>query len=176
MSVPHTHLEALLDRIRNRTERPSAPPLAHSERAIVEHLETHAEHEAQALRAYEDLAVASPDEHVRYLAHLILDDEVYHHQLLAEMLGRVRSDAAWMTTDPSIPWVRTPRDRRALMDATARLLREERADLRLTRSLKRQLRSQRKTSLLWVIADVLEADTHKHIRMLEFLRRSARQR
>ena len=176
MSVPRTHLEALLERIRTRVDRPSGPPLAQSERAIVEQLETHAEHEADALRAYEELAATSPDEHVRYLAHLILDDEVYHHQLLAEMLDRVRSDAGWMTTDPSIPWVRTPRDRRALMDTTAHLIREERADLRLTRSLKRHLRAQRRTSLLWMMAEVLELDTRKHIRILEFLRRTARQR
>ena len=174
MSVPHTHLETLLARIRARVDQTSGPPLAQSEREVVEQLEAHAEHEAEVLRAYEDLAATSPDEHVRYLAHLILDDEVYHHQLLAEMLHRVRSDAGWMPTDPNIPWVRTPRDRRALLDTTAGLLREERADLRLTRRLKRRLRPQRHTSLLWVMADVLELDTRKHIRILEFLRRSTR--
>lgn len=175
MSVPHTHLEALLARIRARVDRPGGPPPAQSERAVIEQLEAHAGHEAEVLHAYEELAATSPDGHVRYLAHLILDDEVYHHQLLAEMLDRVRSDAGWISTDPDIPWVRTPRDRRALLDTTARLLREERADLRLTRTLKRRLRPQRHTSLLWMMAEVLELDTRKHIRILEFLRRTARE-
>jgi hypothetical protein len=174
MSVPPTHLEAFLDRVRAQTTCPVGPPPTQSERAIIAQLEGHVEHEKEALEAYEQLAATSPDEHVRYLAHMVLDDEAHHHRVLAEMLNRVRSDAEWRPVEPSVPRVRTSQDSRALLDVTARLLKTEREDLRQVRALKRRLRPQRRTSLLWLMADVLELDTRKHLRILEFLRHTAR--
>ena len=173
MSVPHTQLEALMERARSREDGSRRPPPAEPERALIEHLETHAEHEAEVLRTYGELAATSSDDYVRYLARVILDDEQHHHELLAEMLDRVRSDANCLHTEPNIPFVRTSKDRDALRDATSRLMRAEREDLRMARTLKRRLRPQRKTSLLWIMTEVLELDTRKHLRLLAFLRRTA---
>lgn len=145
-----------------------------TDRLVADHLRRHLALEADALDDYESLC-DSEDAHVRYAARLLLDDEQRHHALLVSMLERVDADAAW-NPEPSIPWLRTPRDRRALSDAVSHLLRLERADLRAVRSLRRRLRAQRDTSLLWPLTDVLELDTRKHIRILKFLRRSSRVR
>lgn len=125
------------------------------------------------LCTYGELAATSPDDYVRYLAHVILDDELHHHELLTEMLVRLRSDANCLRAEPGIPFVRTPTDHEALRDATALLMRAEREDLRMVHALKRQLHPQRKTSLLWIMAELLELDTRKHLRLLTFLRRTA---
>lgn len=173
MSAPRTQLEALMERARSRDAGPRRPPPAEPERALIEHLETHAEHEAEVLRTYRELTATSSDDYVRYLARVILDDELHHHELLTEMLDRVRSDANCLHTEPSIPFVRTSTDSEALRAATTLLMRAEREDLRMVRALKRRLRPQRKTSLLWIMAEVLELDTRKHLRLLAFLRRTA---
>lgn len=175
MSIPPAPMERTVRGVRARSETPAGPQPSWLDQAMIEALESHIAHEEAALRTYGELATDSADAHVRYIAQMILEDETRHHRLLTDMLDRVRSDAAW-TTEPNIPWLRTPRDRRALLDTCRGLLREERRDLAATRALKRRLRPQRDTSLLWIMVEILELDTRKHIRILEFLRRSARLR
>jgi hypothetical protein len=169
-----TPLEALMARLRARTARPVGPQPSLSERELLELLESHAEHETEALHSYEELAGGSPDEHVRYVAALLLDDERRHHQLLAEMANRVRGDAEWRPLEPSVPHLGVSHDRAGLLDLTAQLMKTERHDLRRIRTLKRRLRRQRYQSLLSLVADILEFDTRKHIHMLAFLRAVAK--
>jgi hypothetical protein len=114
-----TPLEALMERLRARRARPVWPQPSLSEHELLELLESHAEHETEALHAYEDLAGESPDEHVRYVAALLLDDERRHHQLLAEMANRVRGDAEWRPLEPSVPHLGVSHDRTGLLDMTA---------------------------------------------------------
>jgi len=92
-----------MERLRRRSSRPVGPQPSKFERELLELLESHAAHETEALHAYGDLAGRSPDEHVRYVAGLLLEDERRHHQLLAEMVNRVRSDAEWRPVEPSVP-------------------------------------------------------------------------
>jgi hypothetical protein len=104
---------------------------------------------------------------------LILDDERRHHTVLDAMLDRVRAEVEWREPDSATPYIRSVQDRHALRESLSRLLADERTDLRRVRSLKRRLRRQRGTSMLWLMVDMLECDTRKHVRMLRFLRRTA---
>lgn len=174
MSMPPTHLERVMHRVRGRSGQPVGPQPSQADLALIELLADHVANEAEALHAWDELATEAPEPHVRYIAQLIVEDERLHHELLSEMLERARSDAQWQTTEPEIPWVRAPKDRRPLLLAIENLLRVEHSDLRRLRALKRGLRPQRRTSLLWALADVLEADTRKHLRLLKFLRRTAK--
>lgn len=174
MSMPPSQLEHIMNTMRNRSGHPIGPRPSEADEALIELLADHVANEDEALHAWTALAAESPEPHVRYVAALIVEDERVHHLLLSEMLGRVRADAEWQTTEPDVPWIRTPKDRRALLGAIDRLLRVERSDLRRLRILRRRLRTQRHTSLLWALADLLEADTRKHVRLLKFLRRTAK--
>lgn len=171
MSTP---LEALLERLRGQSVRPVGPSPSKSERELLELLELHADGEIDALRAYEALAGGSPDEHVRYVASLLLEDERHHHQLLAEMVNRVRGDAEWRPVEPSVPYLGVSHDRAGLLDMTAHLMDTERDDLRRIRVLKRRLRRHHSDSLLSLVTDILEFDTRKHLHILAFLRSTAR--
>jgi hypothetical protein len=75
METLSTPLEALMERLRGQSSRPVGPQPSMSERELLELLESHADHETEALHAYEELAGGSPDEHVRYVAGLLLADE-----------------------------------------------------------------------------------------------------
>ena len=145
-----------------------------SESELLELLESHADSESETLHAYEELAGKFPDEHVRYVAGLLLEDERRHHQLLTEMVNRVRGDAEWRPVEPSVPYLGVSHDRSGLLDVTAQLMDIERDDLRRIRRLKRRLRRQRYHSLLSLGADILEFDTRKHLHILAFLRAAAR--
>lgn len=174
MSIPPTDLESVMQGVRSRSGHPVGPQPSAADRALIALLADHVANEAEALQAWDELAARSPEPHVRFVAGLIVEDERVHHELLAEMLERVRSDAQWQTTEPAIPWVRAPKDRQTLFLAIENLLRVERSDLRRVRALRRGLRAQRRTSLLWALADLLGSDTRKHLRLLKFLRRAAR--
>jgi rubrerythrin len=174
MKMSLTPLEALMERLHGQSSRPVRPQPSVSEGELLELLESHADHETEALHAYEELAGRSPDEHVRYVAGLLLEDERRHHQLLAEMVNRVRGDAEWRPVEPSVPYLGVSHDRAGLLDITAQLMDTERDDLRRVRILKRRLRRQRYHSLLSLGADILEFDTRKHLHILAFLRAAAR--
>jgi rubrerythrin len=174
METLSTPLETLMERLRGQSSRPVGPQPSMSERELLELLESHADHETEALHAYEELAGGSPDEHVRYVAGLLLADERRHHELLAEMVNRLRGDVEWRPVKPSVPYLGVSHDRSGLLDVTAQLMDIERDDLRRIRVLKRRLRRQRYHSLLSLVADILEFDTRKHLHILAFLRAAAR--
>ena len=171
--MPGSSLEAIVERARAGAPGGGGPAPTEDERALLDALESHVASESETLGAYRELAERSADEHVRYVARLILDDERRHHTILDEMLNRVRADAEWRDVGDAVPYVRPAHDQDALREATTRLIESERDDLRRLRALKRRLRHRRERSMLWLMADMLESDTRKHLRMLKFLRRSA---
>ena len=160
---------------REREERRfRRPPGSASDEAAIAHLSRHVDDEQAILAEYRTLLEESPDKYVCYLIGLILEDEVRHHQLLTEMLHRLESDVAWSTIEPSVPWIRSPREPKALRDATRRFIAIERRDRAQLRHLKRELRRSHTVSLLPLVVELMELDTGKHLRILKFLRSSTR--
>lgn len=150
--------------------RPLGSPL---EEALLEHVTHHVNAEQAVLAGYARLAEESPDEYVRYLAALILEDERRHHKLLLEMRNRIESDVTWRETAPQTPRVTVPADRESLADEIEHFIDVEEQDAEELRRLRRQLRPMRQTSLLSLMVELMELDTQKHLRILEFIRRSA---
>lgn len=62
------------------------------------------------------------------------------------------------------------------MGATNRLIEFERDDEKALQRLKKELRPVRDTTLFWLLVTLMELDTKKHIAILEFIRRKARER
>jgi hypothetical protein len=136
---------------------------------LLETLRTHAECEAEVLESYRRLVDECPDEGVRYLGRLIIEDEQRHHNVIAEMCNRIDS---WIiqgiTIEPSTPDI-SPRVDRVLLQETQRLIALERRDARELRALKRQLRNTSPTSLLPLLVKLMLHDTATHIEILQFI-------
>ncbi len=136
---------------------------------LLETLRTHGDCEAEVLESYRRLVDASPDEGVRYLGRLIIEDEERHHNVIAEMCNRIDS---WIirgiSLGPSTPAL-SPRVDRALLEETRRLIALERQDARELRRLKKELRNTSPTSLLPLLVKIMLHDTATHIEILQFI-------
>lgn len=142
------------------------------EESVLRHISDHLRSERSILEEYAVLAEESPDEYVRYLAGTILDDERRHHQRLVEMRNRIESDITWREAEPALPRVTVPADREQLAETIDRFIEIEEHDADELRRLRRSLRGLRDTTLLSLTVEVMELDTQKHLRILEFMRRS----
>ncbi len=136
---------------------------------LLEALRTHGECEAAVLESYRRLVDESPDEGVRYLGRLIIEDEERHHNVIAEMCNRIDS---WIirgiSVGPSTPAL-SPRVDRELLQETRRLIALERRDARELRLLKKELRNTAPTSLLPLLVKIMLHDTATHIEILQFI-------
>lgn len=144
-------------------------------RSIVEHVEHHMDTERDVLTQYGEMANDTSDERVRYLVHLILDDEVRHHRLLTEMANWLRAATEHRPlSGPRMPSF-IPRggdeNTAALAARTAELLALEREDLEELKDLRREVTRVEDTAWWSALVDSMELDTRKHIRLLEFIQR-----
>ena len=139
-------------------------------RQLVELIVRHGAEEGALLATYEGLAAESPDETVRYLVNLILEDEHRHHRLLAELSNAM----AWgVSAEPpvdTVPHLSRVLDG-ALLKQTTRLRKSEQADYRALKRLRRRLRPFADTTLWVLIVDLMLLDTKKHATILRFLER-----
>ena len=135
---------------------------------MINTLNAHMDNEREALREYKGLSEGSSQEAVRYLARIILEDEIRHHGLFADMVERLRSEISQLD-DGSLPPLH-PTDDEQLRAKTAELIRLERDDLKELKSLRRDVTKVADTAWWSVIVDIMELDTRKHITILEFIR------
>lgn len=144
-------------------------------RSIVEHVEHHMETERDVLAQYGELANDTSDERVRYLVHLIVDDEVRHHRLLSEMANWLRAATEHRPLSgprmPSFTRRGDGEDTAGLAARTADLLALEREDLEELKELRREVTRVEDTAWWSTLVDSMEFDTRKHIRLLEFVQR-----
>ncbi|HLI16531.1 MAG TPA: hypothetical protein VKV23_10850 [Acidimicrobiales bacterium] len=127
---------------------------------------SHVREETHVLDAYELVAQTTGDEGTRYLLRLILDDERRHHEIFEQLSASLDRGEAPRIPDPPNP---APADRPALSAQTRRLLELERSDERSLRELARELRPAERATLWRLLVDLMELDTTKHIRILEYL-------
>ena len=107
---------------------------------LVRMLEAHGAEEGKLLAVYEELAENAEDEGARYLISLILEDERRHHQLLVEMANAMAWGTPSTSPDRATPALASSVDGE-LLDMTRELRREEEADYRKLRRLRRRMRS-----------------------------------
>jgi hypothetical protein len=104
-------------------------------RALVDLIAKHGTEEGRLLSTYEGLVDTAPDEGVRYLIGLILEDERRHHRLLAE----IANSMAWGSiagspedSTPDLPHALTGE----LLEQTRRLRKAEQTDYRELRRIR----------------------------------------
>jgi hypothetical protein len=147
------------------------------ERDLYAHLTTHVENERGLLESYRAAAEASPSMALRYLVNLLIEDEVRHHRLFAQLADSLKTESLLGGEEPSVPPMDFTRaDHDAVAALTDQLLKSERQDARELKRLRRKLRSVRHTTLWDLLVDLMERDTQKHIAILRFAQKHAKRR
>jgi rubrerythrin len=140
---------------------------------MLSRLTSHVENEREFLESYAKLAEEAPDEYVRYLLKLVVDDEVRHHQLFQEMANTLAADIKWRRVGPTTPSPRggDERDRARLIEAVDQFLAAERDDERQLKHLNRDMGNLHGT-LFSLLLKTMEMDTRKHILILSFVKKA----
>jgi hypothetical protein len=142
------------------------------EQEIYDHVCGHVANEGAILDEYQRLAddeSCSPA--FRYLAGLILADERRHHQLFNDLAESIRQMGELRLEDEPIPSLRGLRaDKPRIMATTERLIKAERDDAHQIKQLSKKLKDVRETTLWGLLLDLMQDDTDKHIKILQFIR------
>jgi hypothetical protein len=142
------------------------------EQDMYDHVSGHVATEGAILGEYQRLAedpAASPA--FRYLAGLIFADERRHHQLFNDLAESIRQLAELRLDDEPIPSLTGLKaDRERIMASTERLLELERADAKELKQLVKSLKDVRETTLWPLLLELMQDDTAKHIKILQFIR------
>jgi rubrerythrin len=138
------------------------------EQEIYQHLVDHMMAEHRLIDDYERLAKTAGG-HVSYLLKMIIDDEIRHHRLFGEWCNALRGDAEFRLVEPSVPDLEATTDEDEVLTCVKRFLAIEEADTKDLARLKKQLRDVKDTTLWNLLVEVMELDTQKHRKILEFL-------
>ena len=141
------------------------------EEELYAHLTSHEEQEGELLGEYQQAAVSSPSLAFRYLASLIVEDEVRHHLVFGQLASALKTDAEMGPGEPAVPRLdHWGPDAPHLVELTKRLLESEHADARELRHMARDLHDLKDTTMWQLLVKLMEMDTAKHIAILEFVK------
>ena len=135
---------------------------------LIHAFQVHVRAERHVLDDYSKFVERTNDPGIRFLIEQILADERRHHELFIALAND--SSASSDTDAPMIPAPHpSPDDAAGLLEATSQFLAIERDDREQLRWLRREVSAAGSDSLWPVVLEVMEADTAKHIRLLQEL-------
>lgn len=144
------------------------------ESELYDHLVDHERTEGELLIEYEQAARDSGSRAFAYLASLIIEDEVRHHKLFAQLAESLRTDAEIRPEEPPVPrvgfWGKDPA---LVAELSERLMDHEHQDLKVLKHLRKELDDVKDTTMWALLVRLMEADTLKHLEILEFVNRHA---
>jgi hypothetical protein len=148
------------------------------EQDIYDYLSGHVATEGAILNEYRQLAEdPSVSSAFRYVAGLIMEDERRHHQIFNDLAESIKQLAEVRLDDEPIPSLHGLKaDRERIMATTERQLETERADAKELKRLAKKVRDFRETTLWGLLIELMQDDTAKHIKILEFIRDRAEDR
>jgi hypothetical protein len=169
MSIDYQTFEHIIPDSDLDRERPSPTEKSTVER-LLDELEAHERSERELLEDYSNAAAQMPDRGVRFVMGLILEDETRHHRLMAAMAEDIRSSVEWLHKD-GVPSITAGSEaRKRLLADTERFLEIERTSADELKELKKAVKHLN-TGMLAMLVETMEADTHKHIGMLKYVRK-----
>lgn len=139
---------------------------------ITHAFQVHVREEQTFLDSYRALVDDIGEPGMRFLVELILDDEERHHALMERMAKQARGDPSGEST-PEPPRF-TADDAARLLEPTERFYAAEQEDRAKLAALARDLRPVRDDTLWSLLVELMEIDTNKHVKILEYLRRRLR--
>ncbi len=142
------------------------------EDAVYEHVSNHGETEGEILAEYQQLANdESMSPAFRYLAQMILVDEVRHHRVFDDLATTMRLLREHSDESPPIPSLEGfHADRLHIQRITDELLQVEKDDLRELKAFSKELKELRKVNLWSFLIELMIDDTKQHIKILEYIR------
>jgi hypothetical protein len=138
------------------------------EEKLYEHLTSHEETEREMLVEYQEAAAASDSPAFRYLASLIVEDEIRHHRIFRELAETLRADTELRQGEPAIPRLSWGDDASKVVELSSKLLEHEKSDSKSLREVAKELSDVKDTTLWHLLVKLAEMDTSKHIMILEF--------
>lgn len=146
------------------------------EQEMYDHLVSHGQVEGAILDEYKSLAEGEETSHAfRYLAEIILEDEVRHHQVFADLAEAMKQMGEIHVDDAPIPHLSgLRRDKDLILDVTRRLLEVERDDAKALKDLAKKYKPYKDTTMWGLLVELMRLDTEKHIKILKFMRDRAR--
>ena len=153
---------------------PESPEFSSVQRLMNE-FQSHADHEAQWLANYELIAKESSDPLIRLLLGLIVTDEQRHHELTSRMITKLKDELAWTRAEGLAPRVYEKDEKRShLLSSVERFLDAERKGIKDYQRLKKESQGLYRDVFALLYTTMIH-DSHKHIGILEFLRRKLMQ-
>jgi len=144
------------------------------EEDLYEHLTSHVEKERDLLVSYQQAASYSGSAAFRFLASLIVEDEIRHHRMFEDLAESLRADTELRSENPRIPRLdHWGEDRERVVGLTEELIAEEQSDAKELRRLAKDLRDVKDTTMWQLVVKLMEMDTSKHLEILNFVRKHA---
>jgi rubrerythrin len=144
------------------------------EEDLYDHLTSHVEKERDLLVTYQQAASYSGSAAFRYLASLIVEDEIRHHRMFEDLAESLRADTELRAEIPRIPRLdHWGDDRERVVGLTEELITEEENDASELRRLAKELRDVKDTTMWHLVVKLMEMDTAKHLEILNFVRKHA---
>jgi len=144
------------------------------QQALYAHLSAHSDTEREMLDAYREAAEESESAAFRYLVSMILDEELRHHRTFAELAQTLRIEVDQLRDEfPVPPLGHWGFDHRRTVELTDALLEQERRDTEELAQLAGDLEGVKDATMWHLLVELMQADTAKHVRILEFIRRHA---
>ena len=144
------------------------------EQALYEHLTSHVDSESELLTDYQQAADQSHSAAFQYLVSLIVEEEARHHRTFADLAATLRTEVDRRPEAFAIPplghW---GFERENILALTEGLLVQEQQDAEELRLLARELEGVKDTTMWHLLVELMQDDTRKHIRILEFVKEHA---
>ena len=149
---------------------PESPEFSSVQRLMNE-FQSHAKHEEQWLTNYQAIGKAASDPLIRFLFGLIVADEQRHHELTNRMISKLKDELAWTRAERLAPRVyEIGKKRKQLLSSVERFLEAERMGIEEYERLKKESQGLSR-DVFELLYTTMIHDSHKHIGILEFLRR-----
>jgi rubrerythrin len=149
---------------------PESPEFSSVQRLMNE-FQSHANHEEQWLTNYQAIAKESSDPLIRFLLGLIVADEQRHHELTNRMIAKLKDELAWTRAEGlSRRIYEKGRKRKQLLASVESFLEAERKGIKEYERMKKESQGLYRDVFALLYTTMIH-DSHKHIGILEFLRR-----
>lgn len=145
------------------------------EQELYSHLISHEANERALLMQYQEVASTSQSKVLSYLTSLIIEDEIRHHRIFAELASALKSESELSGVEPVVPRLDNwGPDAERIVELSKELLEHEHADAVELHHLSNRLKVVKDNTMWQLLVRLMEMDTAKHIEMLAFAQHHAR--
>jgi len=148
--------------------------LGPAEAKLYHHLTEHLASESIAFDGYQEiLQQFDSSTHVGYLLDFVMKDEERHHEIFRDLIGSLERGGS-ADVGFAVPEVSPVPEADALRQKLGNFIRFERADRQELVELANDLRRQATDPLWLLLVEIMQRDTDKHLRILEFIHQTVR--